>query len=56
MNAGIQRRSPLTDLKEGKNELDLQFFFSFGILDLCGAGYVKEIPVKSKNIPCLNVS
>lgn len=39
MRAKIQRRSPLTDLKEGRNELDRQglFFFSFENLESRGA-------------------
>ncbi len=42
MSAEIQRHSPLTDLKEGRNELDWRrlFFFSFEILDVCGAACV----------------
>lgn len=38
MSAVIQRHSPLTDLKEGRNELDLwcRFFFYFESLDVGG--------------------
>lgn len=38
VSAEVQRHSPLTDLKEGRNELDWQrlFFFSFESSDICG--------------------
>lgn len=39
MSTEIQQNSPLTDLKEGRNELDWRwlFFFSFSLWDVCGA-------------------
>lgn len=39
MGAEIQQSSPLTDLKEGQNELDWRrlFFFYFETWDVCGA-------------------
>lgn len=39
MSAEIQQNSPLTDLNEGRNELDWWwvFFLHFETLDVCGA-------------------
>lgn len=59
VSAEIQQNSPLTDLKEGRNELDWRWlFFYFEILDICGAAaefLIWYFIKKSPHLKVLNI-